>query len=95
MPRLIAMLSDEVGRIVIDKTGFKETLDFQLEFAPDEAIVGAIGRARGDAGPAPSPNLSGPSIFTAVQEQLGLQLEPGTGLVEKLIIDSVEKPSEN
>ena len=95
MPRLIEMLSDEVGRTVINKTGFKEVFDFQLEFAPDETISGGLGRDRGDPGPAPSLNPSGPSIFTAVQEQLGLRLESARGPVEVLVIDSVERPSEN
>jgi uncharacterized protein (TIGR03435 family) len=55
---------------------------FTLEWAP--------GLAESDAGPS-----SRPSLFTAVQEQLGLKLESTKGPVEVLVIDRVEKPSEN
>ncbi|HEY6989410.1 MAG TPA: M56 family metallopeptidase [Bryobacteraceae bacterium] len=96
MPELIDMLSDEVGRIVIDRTGFTERFDFQLEFAPpDESIVWSIGPHRGTPGPAPSRNPSAPSIFSALHDRLGLRLESTTGPVEVLVIDSVEKLSEN
>jgi uncharacterized protein (TIGR03435 family) len=62
--------------------------DFHLEFTPDEATPGIP--ASGDAGDPP-----GPSIFTALQEQLGLKLESGKGPMELLVIDHVERPSEN
>jgi uncharacterized protein (TIGR03435 family) len=65
MPKLIEMLSDTVGRTIIEKTGFTETFDVLLEFAPDEAVSGGLS--------------SGPSIFTALQEQLGLRLEGAKG----------------
>jgi uncharacterized protein (TIGR03435 family) len=81
MPKLIEILSDTVGRTIIDKTGFTGTFDVRLEFAPDEAISSGLS--------------SGPSIFTALQEQLGLRLEGAKGPVEVLVIDHVERPSEN
>ena len=43
----------------------------------------------------PAPGAAGPSFFTAIQEQLGLKLEPQTGPTEVLVIDHVEMPSEN
>jgi uncharacterized protein (TIGR03435 family) len=62
--------------------------DFHLEFTPDEATPGI--QASGDASDPP-----GLSIFAALQEQLGLRLESSKGPVALLVIDHVEKPSEN
>ena len=78
-------------RPVIDKTGLKGTFDVHLRWArdPDPAAVGAPGDT------APSAEPSAPSIFDAMEEQLGLKLESGRGPVEYLIVDHVEKPSEN
>ena len=97
MPQLIEMLSDEVGRTVLDKTGFTGTFDLHLEFAPAEPLTNGIGPASlGDPGrSAPVANPSGPSIFAALQEQLGLRLESAKGRVEVLVIDHVERPSAN
>ena len=83
---------------VVDKTGLKGFFDLRLEFAPDWAAVGPFGPA-GAVGPPVAPGTAsdpaGPSIFTAVQEQLGLRLESTKGSVEVLVIDSVQKPTEN
>jgi uncharacterized protein (TIGR03435 family) len=65
---------------VLDNTGFTDVFDFRLEF---ESTV--------DSGP----SQSGLSIFTAVEEQLGLRLRSTTGPVEVLVIDRVERPSLN
>jgi uncharacterized protein (TIGR03435 family) len=80
---------------VIDKTGVNGTFDFHLEYTPDETLgrTPAGGDAAGQAGALP--DTSGPSIFTAVQEQLGLKLDSGSGPVDVLVIDRVERPSEN
>lgn len=74
-----------VRRPIIDKVGMAGRFDFHLEFAPDENTP-FLRR---------SENETGPSIFTAMQEQLGLKLEPAKGPHEFLVIDSVELPSEN
>ncbi|HYL38447.1 MAG TPA: TIGR03435 family protein [Bryobacteraceae bacterium] len=92
-------LSNQVGRPVLDRTGLKGNFDFKLEWTPDPGQGG--GPFAGlpppppgvNAPPPPDPN--GPSIFTAIQEQLGLRLESQKGPVDILVIDSVEKPSEN
>jgi uncharacterized protein (TIGR03435 family) len=74
------MLANSLDRPVIDKTGLTGMFDIHLEFSND---------ARN------SESSSAPSIFTAVQEQLGLKLSPGTAPVEVLIVDHIEKPTEN
>lgn len=94
MPRLLAALSDVLGRVVIDKTGFKGIFDGRLEFTPDEAIADAIVGGRADQ-PAPAADSATPSIFTALQEQLGLKAEPGKGPVEVFVIDHAERPAAN
>lgn len=97
MPRLIEYISDDLRGLVIDKTGFTEKFDVHLEFVPSEFLGNGVGPpAPGDPGTsAPSANLSGVSIFTALQEQLGLRLTSANRPVEVLVIDRVERPSEN
>jgi uncharacterized protein (TIGR03435 family) len=85
-------LSRSVGRPVIDKTGLTGRFDYHLEFAPDETMPGF--REDGASG-ATASDPAGLSIFTALQQQLGLKLEPAKGYGEFLVIDRVEKPSEN
>jgi uncharacterized protein (TIGR03435 family) len=80
MADLVSGLSDGVGRTVIDKTGLKGTSDFTLKWTDDAADAPA------------GPVLS---VFTAVQEQLGLKLQPGKGPVDTLVVDQVAMPSEN
>lgn len=85
-------LSDQVGRKVVDETGLKGDYSFELKWTPDES-QGAAFKGPGDAPPPPDAN--GPSVFTALQEQLGLKLEPRKGSVDLLVIDHAEKASEN
>jgi uncharacterized protein (TIGR03435 family) len=82
MDRFVSMLTFWLRRTVVDKTGFKGTFDVDLKWNPDEAAA------------TPSTDTA-PSIFTALEEQLGLKLESSKGTVEVLVIDSVSKPSEN
>ena len=84
---LINQLSTVLGRSVIDKTGLTARYDFTLKWEPDPGVFGA------DASPVP--DSSRPSIFTAVQEDLGLRLQPAKGLVGIVVIDHVEKPDAN
>ena len=76
-----------LGRPVINKSGITGLFDFRLEFAIDETTGGQ--RA------APSDEPAGPSIFTALQEQLGLKVDSAKGPGERLVIDHVERPAEN
>ena len=92
-------LSSQLGRTVIDRTGLKGSYDFTLQWTPDES-QSQMFRGPGPGGPEspdspPPPESSGPSIFTAVQEQLGLKLDSAKGPVEILVIDHVEQPSAN
>lgn len=98
MKFLTQILGQNVGRPVVDQTGLTGKYDFKLEWTPDPNQPGGFG------GPGPGPDgafrpppadPNGPSIFTAVEEQLGLKLESQKGPVEMLTIDAAEKPSEN
>ncbi len=83
-------LAGLLGRVVIDKTGLTGKYDFDLHWTPDETAV----KGPGDPD-APPPDPNGPSIFTALQEQLGLELRAAKGPVEMLVIDRAEKPDAN
>ena len=80
MSDLAAALSDEVHRQVIDKTGIKGSADLTLKWTSDQAA---------DQGGTVI------SIFTAVEETLGLKLQPAKGPVDILVIDHAEMPSAN
>jgi uncharacterized protein (TIGR03435 family) len=88
MPELIRMLSMVLGSTVIDKTGFTQLFDVRLDFLPDETTPAL-------PPPPGPPDDSGASILIAMQEQLGLKLESTKGPVEVLVIDHVERPTEN
>jgi uncharacterized protein (TIGR03435 family) len=92
VPLLANFLSQQLGRSVIDKTGLAGRYDFTLKWMPDPG-PGAPAQPGDDA--APPPDNSGPSIFTALQNDLGLKLQSAKGPVEILVIDSVEKPDAN
>ena len=100
MPELVRVLSNVLGRIVVDKTGFRGTFDVHLEFAPDETLGGLPtppplpSPSNDSARPAPPPDSRG-NLSAALDEQLGLKLQPAKGPVDILVIDSVERPSAN
>lgn len=86
---LVTFLSRQLDRIIIDKTGLKGRYDFHLEWdrkATAEALVNEHAVASDD---------TGPSLFRALLDQLGLSLDPGKAPVEVIVIDHVEKPAEN
>lgn len=88
-------LSSVVSRKVVDKTGLEGNYDFTLHWTRQSLVATSGAATDGGKGAAAIDDSSGPSIFTALQEQLGLKLESQKGPVEILIIDSAEKPSEN
>jgi uncharacterized protein (TIGR03435 family) len=86
MKPLVNQLTMELRRVVVDRTGLKGYYNFTLRWTPDDGTPPA-----GDT----SEDTSAPSIFTAVQEQLGLKLESTRAPVQVLVIDNLERPSEN
>ena len=83
------LLSQRLDRTVLDKTNLDGRFDIRLYWTPD---VGEVALDPG-GNPLPPANATGPSIFSAIQEQLRLRLESTTGPVDLIIIDHVEKPS--
>lgn len=94
MASMTRMISLQIGSTVVDKTGLTGVYDYSLSFAPDESMK-AGNLPPGSGGGAPSPEPEGPSIFTAVQEQLGLKLVAEKAAVDVIVIDHLEKPTEN
>ena len=92
---LITFLSTTMGRPIQNETGLNGKYDFDLEWTPDQSTpYGPFGD--GPEGLEAYPEFSGgPNIFTALQEQPGLKLESTKGPVDIIVIDRVEKPSEN
>ena len=86
------LLSQRLDRTVVDNTNLDGRFDIRLYWTPDVGEAAAL-----DAGgnPLPPVDSTGPSIFTAIQEQLGLRLVSTKGPVDLTIIDHVEKPSAN
>jgi len=89
IPQFASMLQRGVLEMtVLDQTGLKGRYDFDLEWAPDESQFGGQLRSvKGDE--------SKPSLFAAMQEQLGLRLQATRGPVSTIVIDRAERPSEN
>ena len=92
MPRIARELSTFAGRPVQDQTNLTGSFDFELRWTPDEYVSSEAQRKLLNGSPV---DTSSPSFFTAIQQQLGLKLEPQRGTVEILIIDHADNPSEN
>jgi len=91
---LLGTLQGMLDRPVVDKTGLTGLYDIKLEWIPgSEAPPGPFGP--NPNAPPPGPPADGPTIFSAVQEQLGLRLEGARGPVEVVVVDSAQKPVEN
>jgi len=92
---LVSLLSATVGRSVVDRTGLTGRYDIQLRWTPDRVLQRGLGTGASEPirvnGVEIDPN--GPSIFTALPEQLGLKLESERGTIDALVIDHVERPT--
>jgi uncharacterized protein (TIGR03435 family) len=100
MAKLLRLLSEDIlNRSVIDNTGLTGNYDFTLEWKIGDESQGPMFKETGDypqvTGSTPLPEFSRPSFFNAIQEQLGLKLESQNSPGVVLVIDHVEKPSEN
>jgi bla regulator protein blaR1 len=87
--QLILPLSQFIERLIVDRTGLTGNFDIDLTWTPDRLPQGTPP----PGAPPPSIDPNGPSLFTAVQEQLGLKLESERAPVEVLVIDHVERPT--
>jgi uncharacterized protein (TIGR03435 family) len=87
LSKVMSMLRGVVQRPIVDQTDLKGLFDLKLQFAPECGVFSPCGP--GDLTP------SGPSLFSEIEQELGLRLESGKGLVEVLVIDSVQRPTEN
>jgi uncharacterized protein (TIGR03435 family) len=95
IPRFAEYLAGIIGQPVVDGTGLTGPYDIKLEFTPDwvrERFVGRGGTVQMNGNVL---DLDGPSLSTALETQLGLRLEGSKGAVRFLVIESVDKPSEN
>jgi bla regulator protein blaR1 len=90
-------LSNLVGRTVVNNTGLTANYDYLLHWTPDESSMPRIGPAGG--GPPPQDDApvdpNGPTLFTALEEQLGLKLQSEKGKVDVIVIDHIDLPTEN
>ena len=94
MSQLVDALSRVTDRVVLNESNLAGMYNINLDYSPDEGQLQAF-TAGTSLPPPPSIDPNGPSLFTALQEQLGLKLESGKGPVEILVIDHIERPSEN
>jgi uncharacterized protein (TIGR03435 family) len=83
MDRLAVQLSGQLNSKVQNKTSVEGTYDFTLRYSPDDSVD------------ATSSSSAAPSLFTALQDQLGLKLESQKGPLDLIVIDHIEQPSEN
>ncbi len=92
MSQFTAVLQNSTDRPVVDQSGLTGRYDFTLNFTPDAAMAALLGGPPAPAGDNPD---AAPDLFAAFQQQLGLKLEPARAPVDVMVIDKVERPSEN
>jgi uncharacterized protein (TIGR03435 family) len=89
---LVNILTMQLHRQVVDKTGLTGKYDIDMKYGPEDGKA----MMQGDSSaPGPVTAEAGPSIFTALEEQLGLKLEGAKGPVDTVVVDHLEMPSEN
>ena len=93
LSQLATTLSGLMDRSVVDRTGLEGTFDGSLKWTPDQSTPGLAVKA--GFAPAGLVDPNGPSLFTAVQEQMGLKLDSRKGPVDVVVIDRAERPVEN
>lgn len=91
MTDFVEVLSASMGRPVLDRTALTGRYDVKLQWTPEHFVSHEGPGVKNE----PQPDPDGPSIFTAIQEQLGLKLEARKGPVETIVVERAEKPSEN
>ena len=92
---LAGSLGNQLQRPVIDKSGLTDRFDFTLTWMPDTGRGGPIGPLPPGMPELPPIDPNAPSLFTALQEQLGLKLESGRGPVQVVVVDSIQPPTED
>ena len=92
---LTTQLSARLGLPVVDKTGLKGNYAFSLHWTPDKSEYEHLEQSGEWVAPEPVSSSSGPSLSTALEEQLGLKLQPQTEPVQVLVIDHAEQPSQD
>lgn len=96
MTTLTNFVANVIGRKVVDETGLTGNFDFHLDWLPDEADPVPVSPAGADDSSIPiASDVRGVSYFTALQDQLGLELISAKGPVEVIVIDHIEKPDAN
>ena len=95
MASIVRWLSMQLGSTVTDKTGLSQNYDYTLSFVPDDTMKAGILPPGSNGGSTLPPDAEGPSIFTALPEQLGLKLVAQKQPVDVIVIDHMEQPTAN
>jgi uncharacterized protein (TIGR03435 family) len=93
LAKILANQPDAAGRQIIDKTGLTGKYDYSLEWTPAGMGMAMKGADNGTAESGANPDA--PGLFTGLEEQLGLKIEPDKGPVQVVVIDHLEAPTAN
>jgi len=89
------MQSAVMDKPVIDQTGLTEKYDFNLKWTPDDSQFAAFRGAGAPPSPPTEDANAPPTLYTAIQEQIGLKMGPGKAQDDVIVVDHVEKPTAN